>query len=114
VVCNHQGEHFRGQDIDDPMNTVTAARDAVGVVVPSVVKFQTGSVGRPAEEPVSTITANPQQGVVAAHLMSMKGNDRRDSAADVPHPTVLAGGGHSSLVAPHLMTMRNAGKPFNG
>ena len=46
--------------------------------------------------------------------MNMKGSDRRDSSAAAPHPTVLAGGGHSAVVAPHLMTMRNAGKPFNG
>lgn len=47
-------------------------------------------------------------------LVSLKGSARRARSANDPHPTVLAGGGHSSVVAPHLMTMRNAGKPFNG
>lgn len=230
VVCNHQGDHFRGQGLDEPMNTVTAARDAVGIVAPSVVRFNTGATGHDAREPLATITANsyrkrpggaaplgvptlvgcggragqsrprggdepaatitakadvcvaaaflaqhnndrkpngsefhragrsleaplstattsPQQsvvaaylaqhntgvvghganepvstivnkgctqGVIAAHLMSMKGSDRRDRDAGEPHPTILAGGGHSALIAPHLMTMRNAGKPYNG
>ncbi|MBY5974159.1 DNA cytosine methyltransferase [Ferrimonas balearica] len=31
-----------------------------------------------------------------------KGTDRRDSSLDAPHPTVLAGGGHSTLLAPSL------------
>lgn len=35
-------------------------------------------------------------------LISLKGTDRRDSASTAPHPTVLAGGGHSALIAPSL------------
>lgn len=58
--------------------------------------------GRPIDEPCSTITQNPQQAVIAASLMSMKGSERRDSAADAPHPAILAGGQHSALIAPHL------------
>lgn len=161
VVCNHQGDHFRGQDVDDPMNTVTAARDAVGVLVPSVVKFQTGSTGhaadeplhtvtansfkkkpggaaplgvataflaqhnndsrrdggvnpgRPADEPLSTITANPQQGVISVFVSRQFGTST-GHAMDEPTYTATAAGNKSALVTPHLMTMRNAGKPFNG
>ncbi|WP_411839468.1 DNA cytosine methyltransferase [Paracoccus sp. ME4] len=36
-------------------------------------------------------------------LVSLKGTARRDSAVSAPHPTVLAGGGHSALIAPSLM-----------
>lgn len=35
-------------------------------------------------------------------LVSLKGTDRRDMAVDGPHPTVLAGGGHSALIAPSI------------
>lgn len=35
-------------------------------------------------------------------LVSLKGTDRRDSAADAPHPTILAGGNHSALIAPSI------------
>lgn len=35
-------------------------------------------------------------------LVSLKGTARRDSAVSAPHPTVLAGGGHSALIAPSL------------
>ena len=36
------------------------------------------------------------------YLVSLKGSDRRDSSAQAPHPTVLAGGGHSALVSPSI------------
>ncbi|WP_411838606.1 DNA cytosine methyltransferase [Paracoccus sp. ME4] len=36
-------------------------------------------------------------------LVSLKGTARRYSAVSAPHPTVLAGGGHSALIAPSLM-----------
>jgi DNA (cytosine-5)-methyltransferase 1 len=51
---------------------------------------------------------------VAPSLLSLKGTARRDMPATAPHPTVLAGGGHSALVAPHLATMRNSMKPWQG
>lgn len=35
-------------------------------------------------------------------LVSLKGTSRRDSNLTAPHPTVLAGGGHSAFVAPSL------------
>lgn len=36
-------------------------------------------------------------------LVSLKGTDRRDRPVNAPHPTVLAGGGHSSLVVPSIV-----------
>jgi DNA (cytosine-5)-methyltransferase 1 len=106
---------------------------------------------------MSTVTANSwikkpggaaPLGLIVPNLLSLKGTARRDMPANAPHPTVLAGGGHSALISacltyaqqgggnrsvtdphhticasrkdqnaviiPHMMTMRNAGKPFNG
>lgn len=36
-------------------------------------------------------------------LVSLKGTDRRDSPVDAPHPTVLAGGGHSALIVSSIV-----------
>lgn len=58
VVCNHGGDEFRGQGVDAPLPTVTAARDAHGVVIPHLTKFRTGSVGSGIDEPMPTVTAN--------------------------------------------------------
>jgi DNA (cytosine-5)-methyltransferase 1 len=41
-------------------------------------------------------------------LVNLKGSDRRDRTADAPHPTVLAGGGHSPLIT-HSITRFNGG-----
>lgn len=229
VTCNHSGEGFRGQGLSEPMKTVTAARDAHGLVVPTVAPFATygqhGGANRSIEDPHHTITASkkdqnaivvptiapfvagvggrmgqsPERGadqpfqtfttkgdaaivtphlisvahgysggrreypmtdpigtmtgagaqhaLVAASMMSMHGKDRRDASAETPVNTVTAGGNHAALiaaflaqhntgavgrhadaplstlttratqqnvVAAHLMTMRNAGKPFQG
>ena len=35
-------------------------------------------------------------------LVSLKGTDRRDMPLHQPHPTILAGGGHSALIAPSI------------
>lgn len=61
--------------------------------------------------PFMTITGanRGEKAVVAPNLMSLKGSARRDSAADAPHPTVLAGGGHSAVIAPVLSYAQQGG-----
>ncbi|MGV8987779.1 MAG: DNA cytosine methyltransferase [Cypionkella sp.] len=150
-----------GQDLREPMATVTAnswikrpgGAAPLGIIAPSLVSIAHGySGGRreyPLTDPLGTVTVGGiQHAVVAPSLLSLKGTDRRAMPADAPHPTVLAGGGHSALISavltyaqqgggnrsiedphhticasrkdqnavivPHMMTMRNAGKPFNG
>lgn len=49
VTCNHGGEGFRGQGIDEPFKTVTSSRDAHGVVVPTLIQTSYGE--RPGQEP---------------------------------------------------------------
>ena len=73
VTCNHGGEEFRGQSIDEPFATVTAARDAHGIVVPHVTKFRTGSTGFEVSEPGHTITsgAGSRRAAGAAHAMGL-------------------------------------------
>lgn len=156
VNLTHGG---REEPADEPFRTITGAhRGEKAVVVPSIVGCGgRASQSRPrgGDEPLATMTAKADACLATAHLMSLKGTTRRDMPVDAPHPTVLAGGGHSALIAPsitrfnggatgqdmrdpmatvtanswikkpggaaplglispHLMTMRNAGKPFNG
>lgn len=42
-------------------------------------------------------------------LVSLKGTDRRDGPISTPHPTVLAGGGHSAVIAPVLTYAQQGG-----
>nr|RDS95598.1 DNA methyltransferase [Cereibacter sphaeroides f. sp. denitrificans] len=61
-------------------------------------------------EPCRTITGahRGEKALVAPSLASLKGTDRRDSPVTAPHPTVLAGGGHSALIAPTLANVANS------
>jgi DNA (cytosine-5)-methyltransferase 1 len=58
------------------------------------------NAGRSATLPISTLTTRgSQQGIVAASLLSLHGNDRRDADVRTPHPTLCAGGTHSAVIS---------------
>ena len=86
----------------DPLGT-SSRKDQVAVFL---AQHNGGTCpgSRPADEPVSTVTAKgAQQAVVFAGLISLMGADRRDSAPETPHPTVLAQGMHSAEVRAFLV-----------
>lgn len=73
VTCNHAGG-FRGQGVDEPMKTVTASRDAHGVVIPYLT---------------------PRYG-------EREGQQPRTHSVKDPAPTVVPTGNGASLVAAFL------------
>ncbi|OLP56808.1 C-5 cytosine-specific DNA methylase [Rhizobium rhizosphaerae] len=79
----------REYGLDEPLTTVQAGGGKQAVVAPSVIRFNTGATGQDLREPLSTITANSY----------------------IKRP---GGAAPLGIIAPHLMTMRNSGKPFNG
>ena len=103
----------RLENADEPLRTITGAnRGEKAFIAPSITRFNGGATGQDMRDPLATVTANSfirkpggaaPLGLVSPSLLSLKGNARRDSAATTPHPTVLAGGGHSALIAPSLM-----------
>ena len=115
VVANHGGEGFRGQGIDAPFATVTAARDAFGLVTPHLMTMrdarkpfmvdgalapfvsygQQGGASRPIDTPHHTICASSkdQNQLVAAALAPWIGVHRHDSSGQPinnPLPTITA------------------------
>lgn len=97
------GQAPRALDIHKPLGTVVAGGSKHALVAAFLAQHNTGVVGRPADAPISTITARgTQQQVVAAHLMNMHGSARSDRGADEPLTTICAGGGHAALVAAFL------------
>jgi DNA (cytosine-5)-methyltransferase 1 len=110
VTCNHGGDHFRGQGLGEPFNTVTAARDAHGLVVPHVTKFRGGAVGHGIDEPLHTVTANSfikrpggstPLGLAAVHLTKFSENST-GHLPDEPLHTVMAGAPRHGVVAAFL------------
>jgi DNA (cytosine-5)-methyltransferase 1 len=90
VGLAHGGSSGRREyGLSEPLTTVHAGGNNQAVVAPSVVRFNTGATGQDAREPLSTVTAN---GFIK----------RPGGAAPL------------GIMAPHLMTMRNSGKPYNG
>ena len=97
----------RASSIDSPVSTVTTA-NRHAVVAAFLAQHNAGprmevNAGRAADAPLSTLTTRgTQQQLVAASLLSLHGNDRRDQAIDAPHPTLCAGGQHSAVIATFL------------
>ncbi len=63
-----------------------------------------GNPGQPVDRPMSTLTGSgSHQGVVAAHMLSLKGSDRRAADCMEPHAAICAGGQHSAVVSMPLV-----------
>ena len=94
---------------DEPMHTITAGGAHIYEVAAFLAQFNNnpdGSVnaGHSLHSPVSTIASRgPHQAIAAAHLMSLKGSDRRAMPADGPAPTICAQGTHVAEVRAFLL-----------
>ncbi|WP_261394767.1 DNA cytosine methyltransferase [Mameliella alba] len=113
VGCGGRAGQSRPRGGNEPMATITAKADTC-LVAPSLISVAHGySGGRreyPLTEPKGTVTSGGiAHALTAPHLLSLKGTSRRDSAAQAPHPTVLAGGGHSALIAPVITYAQHGG-----
>lgn len=113
VICNHSGVHFRGQGLDEPMSTVTAARDAFGLVTPFLSYGQQGGGIRSIEDPHHTVTASKKDtnAIVAAFLAQHNAGPRPGMQAkplDEPISTITASGSQQGVVAAHIQNMRGS------
>jgi len=119
VGCGGRAGQSRPRSGDEPAATITAKADvcvtAAFLAQHNNDRRREGGVnpGREADEPISTITQTPQQAVVSAFVSRQFGTST-GHAMDEPAHTATAEVNKSALIVPHLMTMRNAGKPFNG
>lgn len=113
-----------GSGADEPLHTVTASSfikrpggaAPLGVVAAYLAQHNNhrggeGNAGRAAAEPVSTLTTSgSHQGVVAAHMVNLKGSDRRAAGADEPLRSVTAGGLHQAEVRAFLTKYYGTGE----
>jgi DNA (cytosine-5)-methyltransferase 1 len=105
VQCNHGGPEFRGQSLDEPLPTLTAARDAHGLVTPFLARIgQGGGNGGYVNglgEPLTTTTTKAERLLVAPLLTPMTHNNRSMSPAE-PMPTITTQSNRAPLVAAFL------------
>jgi DNA (cytosine-5)-methyltransferase 1 len=126
VTCNHSAPGFRGQGLDEPFKTLTAARDAHGLVVPTLV--QTGYGERKGQaprvpglhNPLGTITAGGgKHALITPHLMPHYGKSVASSIQAPVGALTEGGGGKQALIATFLAQHnggnigRGAGTPLS-
>lgn len=108
VTCNHSGDGFRGQGLRDPFLTLTANRDAHGLVVPYVTEHANASNQRnmAADEPLRTQCAQVKGGhfaLVSAFLAKhFGGNETPGWPLSKPISTITARD-HHALVSAFLL-----------
>lgn len=122
VKVNHSGEGFRGQDLGEPMQTLTAKLGS-GIAVPHVTKFRAGAVGSTLNEPLHTVTAGGQQarpgtgnamGVVIPYLVGAGGPEYSAKPKAVGSPfNTLTTENHTHVVAPYLTEHANGSTQRN-
>ncbi|WP_426106419.1 DNA cytosine methyltransferase [Massilia sp. TSP1-1-2] len=93
------GQEPRALDISDPLGTIVAGGGKHAVVAAHITKFNTGSVGQSANDPLLTITsgggsARPAGaahglGIVAASLVQYYSGGSQNLPADGPMPTIV-------------------------
>ncbi|MEN3236890.1 hypothetical protein PUR29_25580 [Methylobacterium ajmalii] len=106
-----------GSAAEEPVGTITAGgAGKAGVVAAFLAQHNTAregvNPGTDVRAPVSTITAaGGHQTVVAAHMLNLRGSDRRGGPVDAPAPTVSAQGNHAATVYAFLAKYYGEGLP---
>lgn len=111
IKVNHHGDQFRGQAIDEPLQTVTA-KNGWGIVTPYIARIgQTGFGGDRLQyelvDPLTTITTKAEHCLVSPTLIEIgygegPGQSPRAPGLQKPLGTVVSGGRKHALVATFL------------
>lgn len=103
IKVNHEGEAFRGQAINEPMQTVTS-KNGWGVVTPFIKREFGCSVGHSVNDPLGTITAGGmgKSQLVTSHLIKFRGTNIGSPVTEPIH-TITAGGLHIGEVRAFLL-----------
>ena len=68
VTVNHGGDNFRGQSINEPLQTVTA-KHGYGIVTPTIMCNNENNVGARVDSPLPTVTIGNRNFLVAPTLI---------------------------------------------
>ncbi|MFS1476671.1 DNA cytosine methyltransferase [Vibrio lentus] len=101
VKCNHGGEQFRGQDIQEPMATLTG-KNGTALVTAFIARHFTDAPSACIERPLPTITAVDHNALITSHMVKMRGTNI-GHGTDEPVHTISAGGFHLGEVRAFLL-----------
>jgi len=109
VQVNHSGDSFRGQDVTEPLDTITA-KHGTGVILPSLIQYHSEQTkdarGQPIQKPLMTVDASNRYGLVSTFISKYYGGDNVAAGADKPLPTVTAID-HNAVCAVSVMQFNN-------
>lgn len=92
VQVNHSGDTFRGQDVGDPLDTITA-KHGTGIVMPVMMRNNTNAAGSDVRDPLLTITTGGHHMLIAPSMIqyhSEQKEDVRGQTVDKPIMTLDA------------------------
>lgn len=104
VQVNHGGDGFRGQEISDPLDTITA-KHGTGVVTPVLVRNNENAAGSDARDPIGTITTGGHHMLISPSLIQYhdeQGGNVRGQTVDKPVMTVDSSNRYG-LIEPFLI-----------
>lgn len=107
-----KGQAPRVLDIQQPFTTVTAAGSQGALVAAFLAKHNGGheATGQQLGLPIDTVTTRDSKALIGAHLIRHFGASV-GGPVDAPAPTTTAdGGGHTGIVASHLVKLRGGVK----
>lgn len=111
VQVNHGGDGFRGENVNKPLDTITA-KHGTGIVMPMMIQYhseQSGDVrGQTVDKPIMTVDASNRYGMVSAFISKFYGggNTCPASGASDPLPTVTAID-HNAVCAAYVTQFNN-------
>lgn len=111
VQVNHSGDGFRGQEVNKPLDTITA-KHGTGVVMPMMIQYhseQNSDVrGQTVDKPIMTVDASNRYGMVSAFISKFYGGGNTCPASDAgdPLPTVTAID-HNAVCAAYVTQFNN-------
>ena len=118
VSCNHKGDWFRGQGVDEPYPTATCSREGLGIVEPTMTPFCVPNYGerygqeprcRTVEQPLATVTCSDTGSRLVMPVLDSQYGNSAGVSVQSPCPTVTAGGGgKTAIVAPIIDTYHGA------
>lgn len=108
VTCNHGDETFRGQSVNEPMRTITAARDAHGVVMPYIARIgQNGGNGdycSDTRKPLTTVTSKNEHLLITPYIAGVGGRQAQVPPRSVASTmSTITAKNDKVLVAPTLI-----------
>lgn len=110
IKVNHHGEEFRGQKLDEPLQTITA-KNGWGIVAPFLAQYHTETQhhevrGQSVREPILTLDTSNRYSLVTAFMAKHYGGNYSGAgtAMDEPLHTITTTD-HNALVTSHLIQM---------